>query len=101
MSAETLNPMQMAVISAIEDARVETLSIRRFPGLKQLWSKLHVATPALNKRWPYSLHIKNVPFRVMSTTVRQALGDRSSVGEGKFAAALLTRTPGKPKRSSI
>ena len=49
ISAETLNPMQMAVISAIEDARVETLSIRRFPGLKQLWSKLHVATPALNK----------------------------------------------------
>ena len=45
ISAESLNPMQMAVISAIEDARVETLSIRRFPGLKQLWCRLHVATP--------------------------------------------------------
>lgn len=44
ISAEALNPMQMAVISVIEDARVETLSIRRFPGLKQIWSKLHVAT---------------------------------------------------------
>ncbi|MBN8475644.1 nitric oxide reductase activation protein NorD [Sulfuritalea sp.] len=47
ISAEALNPMQMAVISVIEDARVETLSIRRFPGLKQLWSKLHTATPGM------------------------------------------------------
>jgi len=45
ISAEALNHMQMAVIGVIEDARVETLSIRRFPGLKQLWSKLHTATP--------------------------------------------------------
>ncbi len=45
ISAEALNPMQMAVISVIEDARVETLSIRRFPGLKQLWSRLHFANP--------------------------------------------------------
>lgn len=47
ISAEALNPMQMAVISVIEDARVEALSIRRFPGLKQLWSKLHTATPEM------------------------------------------------------
>lgn len=46
ISAEALNPMQMAVISVIEDARVEALSIRRFPGLKALWAKLHGATPA-------------------------------------------------------
>jgi nitric oxide reductase NorD protein len=48
ISAEALNPMQMAVISVIEDARVEALSIRRFPGLKQLWSKLHTATSKMN-----------------------------------------------------
>jgi len=48
ISAEALNPMQMAVIAVIEDARVEALSIRRFPGLKQLWSRLHVATPEMN-----------------------------------------------------
>jgi hypothetical protein len=48
ISAEALNPMQMAVIGVIEDARVETLSIRRFPGLKQLWSKLHTATPDMS-----------------------------------------------------
>jgi nitric oxide reductase activation protein len=48
ISAEALNPLQMAVISVIEDARVEALAIRRFPGLKQLWSKLHIATPEMN-----------------------------------------------------
>ncbi len=48
ISAEALNPLQMAVISVIEDARVETLSIRRFPGLKQLWARLHMATPEMN-----------------------------------------------------
>lgn len=46
ISAEGLNPLQMAIISVIEDARVEALAIRRFPGLKQLWGKLHTATPA-------------------------------------------------------
>ena len=48
ISAEALNPFQIAVISVIEDARVETLSIRRFPGLKQLWRQFHTATPAMN-----------------------------------------------------
>ena len=41
ISAESLNPLQMAVIAVIEDARVETLAIRRFPGLRQLWAKFH------------------------------------------------------------
>jgi nitric oxide reductase NorD protein len=45
ISAEALNPMQMAVISVVEDARVGALSIRRFPGLKPLWASLHMATP--------------------------------------------------------
>lgn len=45
ISAESLNPLQMAVISVIEDARVEALSIKRFPGLRQIWAKLHDANP--------------------------------------------------------
>lgn len=44
ISAEALNPWQMAVISIIEDARVETLAVRKFPGLKHLWSKFHIIT---------------------------------------------------------
>ncbi len=45
ISAEGLNPMQMAVISVIEDARIEELAIRRFPGLRKTWAALHTATP--------------------------------------------------------
>src|SRR5690606_20732444 len=45
ISAEALNPLQMAVISVIEDARIEALSIRRFPGLRQIWSVPHAASP--------------------------------------------------------
>jgi len=45
ISAEGLSPMQMAVISVIEDARVEERSIRRFPGLRKTWAALHTATP--------------------------------------------------------
>jgi hypothetical protein len=48
ISAEALNPLQMAIISVIEDARVEALSIRRFPGLRHIWSSLHSATPDMN-----------------------------------------------------
>ncbi|MCX7185204.1 MAG: nitric oxide reductase activation protein NorD [Nitrosospira sp.] len=48
ISAEALNPLQMAVIAVIEDARVEALSIRRFPGLRQMWAALHSATPEMN-----------------------------------------------------
>jgi nitric oxide reductase NorD protein len=44
-SAKPLDKWQAAVISVIEDARVEALSIRRFPGLKQLWAIQHTATP--------------------------------------------------------
>lgn len=43
ISAQSLNPLQMAVISVIEDARVEALSIRAFPGLKKIWARLHTA----------------------------------------------------------
>jgi nitric oxide reductase NorD protein len=40
-----LKPMQLAVIGAIEDARVETLAMGRFPGLRRLWAPYHTAMP--------------------------------------------------------
>ena len=49
ISAESLNPMQMAVIAVIEDARVERLATNAFPGMGQLWAQLHTATPAQAK----------------------------------------------------
>ena len=53
-------------------------------------------------RWrrPNSRATKKVPLRVMSTTVRQAFGDMSSAGTGKFAAALFTSTSGSPNAAS-
>ncbi len=37
LSAEQLSPAQMKMIELFEDARVEYLAIRKFPGLKSLW----------------------------------------------------------------
>jgi len=38
-----LKPVQIAVISILEDARVENLAMRKFPGLRNLWLPFHVA----------------------------------------------------------
>jgi len=40
-----LKPLQVALIGLMEDARVEALAIRRFPGLRRLWTGFHVAQP--------------------------------------------------------
>ncbi|WP_367277017.1 nitric oxide reductase activation protein NorD [Bradyrhizobium sp.] len=42
----TLKPLQIALVNLIEDARIETLAMRQFPGLRRLWSPYHVATPS-------------------------------------------------------
>ena len=53
-------------------------------------------------RWrrPNSRQHRYVPVSVMSTTVRHALGDMSSAGTGKLAAALFTSTSGSPNSRS-
>ncbi len=48
VSAEGLTLPQMAAIAVIEDARIETLAIQRFPGLRLLWAPFHTATPDLS-----------------------------------------------------
>ncbi len=40
-----LKPLQMALIGLVEDARVEALAMRAFPGLRRLWAPFHVAEP--------------------------------------------------------
>jgi Mg-chelatase subunit ChlD len=42
----TLKPLQIALVNLIEDARIETLAMQQFPGLRRLWSPYHVATPS-------------------------------------------------------
>jgi len=46
IQADNLNPIQRLVVSVFEDARVEELAIRDFPGLRQLWLSLHPAPDA-------------------------------------------------------
>jgi len=49
LSKKLIDDWQCAVIGAIEDARIENLSIRKFPGLKLTWARLHTATPLQNQ----------------------------------------------------
>ena len=44
ISAESLNPWQMALIGLAEDARVEALTLAKFPGLRSLWADLHTVS---------------------------------------------------------
>jgi len=46
---ESLSKWERMMISTIEDARVETLAMRQFPGLKQLWGVHHKAAPLRNE----------------------------------------------------
>jgi nitric oxide reductase NorD protein len=41
LSMQTLDLMQMAIIEAVEDARVEELACRQFPGMRAAWLALH------------------------------------------------------------
>jgi uncharacterized protein YegL len=41
----SLKSVQVALVSLIEDARVEALAAREFPGLGRLWASFHVAEP--------------------------------------------------------
>ena len=40
-----LKPLQIALVGLAEDARVEALAIRQFPGLRSLWAAWHEAAP--------------------------------------------------------
>ena len=41
----SLKPLQVALVGLIEDARVEMLAIREYPGLRRLWVRFHNAQP--------------------------------------------------------
>lgn len=51
----SLRPIQIAVVSVIEDARVEHLAMRDMPGLRRLWQPFHVAKPSAMKTAPQLL----------------------------------------------
>ena len=41
-----LSAMQVTLVGLVEDARVEAIALKQFPGLGQIWLPLHTATPA-------------------------------------------------------
>ena len=41
-----LKPLQIALVTLVEDARIECVAIRGLQGLRRLWAPYHVATPA-------------------------------------------------------
>ncbi len=43
LSMEAITPSQGVIIGLFEDARVEALAAREFPGLKKLWAQIHRA----------------------------------------------------------
>lgn len=49
LSAEQLNPAQRVLIGLFEDARIEALAIREFPGLKKLWLQFFTAPAAADE----------------------------------------------------
>ncbi len=52
MQRGRLRAMQVAIASLIEDARVERLAMRRFPGLRDLWLPYHTADPGVGSTPP-------------------------------------------------
>lgn len=50
-----LKPLQIVLVTLIEDARVEALAMSRFPGLRRLWAPYHQARPTGIKTVPILL----------------------------------------------
>jgi hypothetical protein len=50
LSAQALSPLQVAVVGLVEDARVEALAMRDFPGLAPLWRRMHATVPVRGER---------------------------------------------------
>ena len=50
-----LKPIQVALVSLLEDARVEYLAMQAFPGLRKLWLPFHTAIPSGPKLVPLLL----------------------------------------------
>ena len=50
-----LKPIQVTLVSLLEDARVEYLAMQKYPGLRSLWSQFHMAKASGPKLIPHLL----------------------------------------------
>src|SRR5262249_17359132 len=84
-----LKPLQIALISLIEDARVEALALRDLPGLRHLWLPFHTATPSLQAT------AASLMVRLARALIDPSYEDHDawvSKGRALFAAAADRRT---------
>lgn len=68
-----VNPMQNALIALIEDARVESLAMRSFPGLRNLWLNMYP-----------QFHFFNTDFLSLTKRLTRALIDPRYVDENAW-----------------
>lgn len=90
-----LKPIQLALVGLVEDARIEALAMRRFPGLFRLWAPFHTVAPS---------HLKTAPM-ILARLSRAlfdptAIDDDAIVAKGRalFAAEPDLGDPGLSRR---
>lgn len=79
MNADTLSPAQMECINLFEDARVDYLAIKDFPGLKKLWSGFY--------KFPQDVH-ETVGYMLR---MARALLDEDFIDESSFIDQLAKK----------
>ncbi len=91
----TLKPVQIAIAGLVEDARIEALAMRRFPGLFRLWAPFHTAEPS---------HLKTAPMilaRLARGLFDSAYADDDAIvakGRKMFAEEPDLEDPGLSRR---
>lgn len=85
LSAEQLNPAQRIFIGLFEDARIEALAIRAFPGLKKLWLRFFTSPPEADE--PGERHpLLDLMMRLARALLDEGYRDPDDVVETSAAA---------------
>ncbi len=94
ISAEQLSPAQMKLIELFEDARIEHLAVREFPGLKKLWLSFFTA-PLTPDDEASELHpIMDLMMRMAQALLDEGYRDEEpliNASAAAFRAALAER----------
>ena len=91
-----LKPIQVALVSLIEDARVEQLALREMPGLRRLWLPFHVAMPSFTRERRVAdgaAGTRAARLRLSRTTIP---GSRRAAPCSPSSAAALARPRAEP-----
>ena len=81
LSAEQMTPAQMFFIGLVEDARVEYLAARDFPGLKPLWRALLAIEHSDKVEHPTVIALERLTLMLIDETVRSDDADVQAVAD--------------------